>query len=114
MTRALLLLCAASAVAAAERKVAGRSDGQLSKLEEEHARPFWRLGDGFEGSASDYTEYFVWVIGVIAVFYYMLNEKARRNPYDDSQWQDPDQPAQAPFGPGDESFQNCDGSKKED
>ena len=31
------------------------------------------------GSASDWTEYVVWVIGVIGVFYYMANPNARQN-----------------------------------
>lgn len=34
---------------------------------------FWRLGEGFEGSASDYTEYVVWLIGVIAFLIYVGN-----------------------------------------
>jgi len=55
---------------------------KVATLEEEHQRPFWSIGEGFEGSASDYTEYIVWLIGVVGVFYYMLNPNARRNLHD--------------------------------
>ena len=51
----------------------------LATVEDKHQRPFWQLGDGFEGSASDWTEYLVWLIGVIGVFYYIANPNARRN-----------------------------------
>ena len=34
---------------------------------------------GFEGKASDWTEYVVWAIGVIGVFAYMMNPNMRRN-----------------------------------
>jgi len=47
--------------------------------EEKHKRPFWSIGEGFEGSPSDYTEYVVWGIGVVGVFYYLMNPNARRN-----------------------------------
>ena len=59
---------------------------QLSPAELAHRRHFWSIGDGFEGSASDWTEYVVWLVGVIGVFYYMSNPNARRNlhaSYDD-------------------------------
>ena len=46
-----------------------------------HKRHFWSIGEGFEGSASDWTEYIVWGIGVIGVFYYMSNPNARQNVY---------------------------------
>ena len=55
---------------------------RVATVEEEHQRPFWSIGQGFEGSASDYTEYVVWLIGVIAVFYYMMSPNARRNLYE--------------------------------
>jgi len=42
-------------------------------------RFFFSIGEGFEGTASDWTEYAVWGIGVIGVFYYMSNPNARRN-----------------------------------
>ena len=47
--------------------------------EQKHQRPFWSIGEGFEGSASDYAEYLVWLVGVIGVFYYLMNPNARRN-----------------------------------
>ena len=52
---------------------------RVATVEEQHERPFWSIGQGFEGSPSDYTEYFVWLIGVIGVFYYMTNPNARQN-----------------------------------
>ena len=52
---------------------------KVSTVEEQHQRPFWSLGEGFEGTASDWTEYVVWLIGVIGVLYYMFNPNARRN-----------------------------------
>ena len=42
-------------------------------------RFFFSIGEGFEGSASDWTEYAVWLVGVVGVFYYMSNPNARRN-----------------------------------
>ena len=52
---------------------------QAATVEDKHKRPFWHLGEGFEGTASDWTEYVVWLIGVIGVLYYMFNPNARRN-----------------------------------
>ena len=52
---------------------------KVATLEEQHLRPFWSLGEGFEGSASDWTEYVVWLVGVIGVLYYMFNPNMRRN-----------------------------------
>ena len=52
---------------------------KVATVEEQHKRPFWHLGEGFEGTASDWTEYVVWLIGVIGVLYYMFNPNARRN-----------------------------------
>ena len=52
---------------------------QAATVEDKHKRPFWHLGEGFEGTASDWTEYLVWLIGVIGVLYYMFNPNARRN-----------------------------------
>ena len=56
------------------------TDGRpLSPAEIAHKRHFFRIGDGFEGTASDWTEYVVWLIGVCGVFFYMANPNARRN-----------------------------------
>ena len=52
---------------------------QAATVEDKHKRSFWHLGEGFEGTASDWTEYLVWLIGVIGVLYYMFNPNARRN-----------------------------------
>jgi len=57
----------------------GEAVAKLSPAELAHKRHFWSIGEGFEGSASDWTEYVVWLIGVIGVFYYMANPNARRN-----------------------------------
>ena len=51
----------------------------LTSAELAHKRHFFSIGEGFEGTASDWTEYFVWLIGVIGVFYFMANPNARRN-----------------------------------
>ena len=47
----------------------------LSDAEAHHKRmqAFWTIGQGFEGTASDWTEYVVWLLGVIGVFVYMTN-----------------------------------------
>jgi hypothetical protein len=46
---------------------------QVRTAEENHYRlqNFWQLGEGFEGSASDWTEYAVWLLGVIAFLFYI-------------------------------------------
>eukprot|EP00962_Isochrysis_galbana_P013928 scaffold3960_cov116-Isochrysis_galbana.AAC.7 len=46
---------------------------QVRTAEEHHYRlqNFWRLGEGFEGSASDWTEYAVWLLGIIAFLFYI-------------------------------------------
>ena len=58
-------------------------ESKLSSIEEQHkrlvGRKFWEIGQGFEGSASDWTEYIVWLVGVIAVLTYMTNPNMRRN-----------------------------------
>lgn len=56
---------------------------KVATVEEQHQRPFWHLGEGFEGSSSDWTEYVVWLVGVIGVLYYMWNPNMRRNMYAD-------------------------------
>merc|ERR1711988_649196 len=57
-------------------------DEPLTSAEINHKkslRLFFSIGEGFEGTASDWTEYAVWLVGVIGVFYYMANPNARRN-----------------------------------
>mmetsp|Transcript_38972 Transcript_38972/g.102729 ORF Transcript_38972/g.102729 Transcript_38972/m.102729 type:complete len:116 (+) Transcript_38972:87-434(+) len=55
--------------------VAGLTPAELA-----HKRHFiWSIGEGFEGTASDWTEYVVWLLGLIGVLYYMANPNARRN-----------------------------------
>jgi len=56
-------------------------DRNLSPAEKAHQRHFFSIGEGFEGTASDWTEYIVWIFGVAGVFYYMANPNARRNLY---------------------------------
>ena len=79
-----MLLCRlatllAFALAAAKKEVEEQAARPLSPAELAHKRKFFSIGEGFEGSASDWTEYVVWVIGVVGVFYYMSNPNARRN-----------------------------------
>lgn len=77
---ALLALCSAAQVPAKwEKQSEEDAIAKVSAAELAHQRPFWRIGDGFEGSASDWTEYVVWLVGVIGVFYYLANPNARRN-----------------------------------
>lgn len=52
---------------------------ELSKAERNHLRHFMSIGEGFEGTASDWTEYVVWLVGVVGVFCYMANPNMRRN-----------------------------------
>ena len=81
--RALLasmhLVLSTIALAAAKKEVDKTSAEPLSPAEIAHKRHFFSIGEGFEGTASDWTEYIVWVLGVIGVFYYMANPNARRN-----------------------------------
>lgn len=83
----LLIFCA---LAAAKKEVKDAvPKPKLAPAEIQHAknmRFFFSIGEGFEGSASDWTEYAVWLIGVCGVFYYMANPNARRNP-----WVDPEE-----------------------
>ena len=83
MNRATLItLLILAVVVVARKEVKSQvSAPVLSSAEITHARPFFRLGDGFEGTASDWTEYVVWVIGVIGVLCYMGNPNMRRNLY---------------------------------
>jgi len=73
--------------------------------EGKHLRPFWSIGEGFEGSASDWVEYFVWLLGVIGVFFYMMNPNMRRNLHE----VDHDEPVNyEPMGEGDEDWERSD------
>ena len=58
-----------------ESRVARAVDLHVATTAEgKHLRPFWSIGEGFEGSASDWVEQLpVWLLGVIGVFYYMMN-----------------------------------------
>ena len=76
MRAALLALPGLLAAAAKEQE---QKVAKLSPAELAHKRHFWSIGEGFEGSASDWTEYVVWLVGVIGVFYYMANPNARQN-----------------------------------
>ena len=76
--RALVVVCAV-AITAAARQVAEKPGAALSKAELAHRRHFFSIGEGFEGTASDWTEYAVWLVGVCGVLAYMANPNMRRN-----------------------------------
>ena len=72
-------------------------------------RFFFSIGEGFEGSASDWTEYIVWSVGVLGVFYYMSMPHMRRNPYVDDTDEDDEyggehEQDQQPLLPGDDEL----------
>ena len=75
----LLLLTTTLTAAKKEIKKQESQAPALTSAELAHQRPFFRLGDGFEGTASDWTEYVVWLVGVIGVLMYMGNPNMRRN-----------------------------------
>lgn len=76
----LLLLLFASLVDARKKESKNEVKAPpLTSAELAHKRHFFSIGEGFEGTASDWTEYVVWLVGVIGVFYYMANPNARRN-----------------------------------
>ena len=83
MARVTVALVFFATAASAKREVIDSSDRApaLSAAELAHKRHFFSIGEGFEGSASDWTEYVVWLLGVCGVFYYMANPNARRNLY---------------------------------
>ena len=102
MTRHVVLVLAAlvHSVLAAKKEVSEQTE-PLTPAELAHKRKFFSIGEGFEGSASDWTEYVVWVIGVIGVFYYMANPNARRNLHavedgDEGEEGDDDGPTRSP------------------
>ena len=79
---ALALLLSLLALAAAKKQVEESARRPLSPAEVAHRknqRFFFSIGEGFEGTASDWTEYVVWLVGVTGVFFYMANPNARRN-----------------------------------
>lgn len=78
-TREVLVLLASLACCASENAEHEEQVAKLTPAELAHKRHFWSIGEGFEGSASDWTEYVVWLLGVAGVFYYMANPNARRN-----------------------------------
>lgn len=78
----LLLVLELASLVEAKKKEARNHEVKappLTSAELAHKRHFFSIGEGFEGTASDWTEYVVWLIGVIGVFYYMANPNARRN-----------------------------------
>ena len=88
----LMLLCCV--IASAKQEVDKTTPREkLSPAEINHAknmRFFFSIGEGFEGTASDWTEYFVWLIGVCGVFFYMANPNARRNLHVDPEEEEED------------------------
>ena len=78
----LLLLLLFASLVDAKKKESKKNEVKpppLTSAELAHKRHFFSIGEGFEGTASDWTEYVVWLVGVIGVFYYMSNPNARRN-----------------------------------
>ena len=99
---ASLLLALVAAKKEVDEKVVPLSPAEIA-----HKRHFFAIGQGFEGSASDWTEYVVWLLGVAGVFYYMANPNARRNMYaveDDDDEPDYQHQSQHASADGDEIF----------
>ena len=73
--------CLLLRVAAEAAEVQNAEERPLTQTERQHMRgqSAFTIGEGFEGTASDWTEYVVWLIGVCGVFFYMANPNARRN-----------------------------------
>lgn len=130
-----VLLGSHVAVVTAGRKSGAKSKAQTQELMPEqltsaeiahrkNQRFFFSIGEGFEGSASDWTEYLVWSIGVIGVFYYMSSPHARRNPYEDDdeggseedvpRWQQPPADGDDTFAPERSSNSSSGARKKVD
>lgn len=113
------VLAALVALASAAREQKSSVE-QLHPAEVAHQRYFWHIGQGFEGTASDWTEYVVWLIGVIGVFYYMANPNARRNVYADYDEHgrryeaDGDETADEMFGLSDEEHTDDDAASKKE
>lgn len=76
---ALLLALVLAAASAKKQQVTEPPSRPLTKAEQAHRRHFFSIGEGFEGTPSDWTEYIVWAVGVCGVFAYMLNPNMRRN-----------------------------------
>mmetsp|Transcript_16151 Transcript_16151/g.47087 ORF Transcript_16151/g.47087 Transcript_16151/m.47087 type:complete len:81 (+) Transcript_16151:127-369(+) len=57
-----------------DQRVAVRVPPQLS---------LWSIGAGFEGTASDWTEYVVWLVGFIALIWFVWSRNVMALPDDD-------------------------------
>merc|ERR1712070_1284996 len=88
----LLLLLSMALVVAKETAVERQKEHPSEVAHRKNMRFFFSIGEGFEGSASDWTEYLVWGVGVIGVLYYMASPNARRNPYRDDDEDDEFEP----------------------
>ena len=88
-----LSMAVAPGFTSANKDMVDETGRKYSPAEVSHMRHFFSIGEGFEGTASDWTEYIVWVIGVIGVFYYMANPNARRNMHAQYEDDDDDDPA---------------------
>ena len=79
----LHLVFAVASGALPHSEVSSPPEQPLTSIEQKHLRqqsPF-AIGEGFEGTPSDWTEYIVWLVGVIGFFYYWMHPNARRNLY---------------------------------
>lgn len=65
-------------------------DRPLTATEKKHLRSqsAFSIGEGFEGSPSDWTEYIVWLVGVIGVFSYWMHPNMHRLRESDEQHAD--------------------------
>mmetsp|Transcript_3676 Transcript_3676/g.9763 ORF Transcript_3676/g.9763 Transcript_3676/m.9763 type:complete len:113 (+) Transcript_3676:73-411(+) len=43
----------------------------------------WSIGQGFEGTASDWTEYVVWLVGVVSLVWFIWSRNVMALPSDD-------------------------------
>ena len=69
MVRLLLLTSCLSAVVTARRPPP--TDAVTQKHVGDGALNAYAIGEGFEGTASDWTEYVVWSVGVAALIFYL-------------------------------------------
>ncbi|CAE8636426.1 unnamed protein product [Polarella glacialis] len=59
------------------------SESQQGGQVKQYARPqlsMWSIGQGFEGTASDWTEYVVWLVGLFALIFYLWQNNVQAFP----------------------------------
>mmetsp|Transcript_113708 Transcript_113708/g.328338 ORF Transcript_113708/g.328338 Transcript_113708/m.328338 type:complete len:96 (-) Transcript_113708:18-305(-) len=79
------------------RQVATRVAPQLS---------IWSIGAGFEGSASDWTEYVVWLLGFISLMWWVWSRNIQALPDFDEVCEELRETLEKDEGDEDESFEN--------